>query len=523
MAEGATNAKTQSLLEEITLTGRSGGSEQPEKGLKMPDLPSPSPDLASPHIVSPNVVSPQVISQRVVTQLEFEWSTSPKSRNDTPLLNCLDQAPEPVLSDSVLSDSILSDALPSTRKTRPPELPPPLPSTVVVNAVNVVNEEGTVLHSVNLIDTATAPQPDQAQRILQLEQALDQCQFYINELKFQLVEQQFLEEVLAKTEEAAHVQQQAINSLKQQLQQQEQHQTERQALETENAAIQVALVNAESLNQSYRLELVHLQTHLQKERDAHQQTQQHLNQQLATIQLQLEDKKNEGVRLGTQLAQTEELIKQRTEQLTLLKTRAQQLETDLRTHQDKLSIAEANVQRTKEIVIAQQDVLDTLQQGDGSDSSKNAVIQKMSKSLLQSQNKIEVLESEITSQRLNQAKLQHYSQEWEEKSDISQKRISQLEQQVAEMQEQILQQAQQARELETAVQHWKVRSQTSDNNVNQLKTLVEHIVSDRNFADLEVALSGSATDQWQAAEDSAKLLSSLKVALSGLLASPPSG
>jgi chromosome segregation ATPase len=368
------------------------------------------------------------------------------------------------------------------------------------------------------IDLQPADPPlDQRQRILQLEQALDQCQSYINELKLQLVEQHFLEEVLAKTEEAAHIQQQAINSLKLQLQQQGGNEAQLQELETAKLTIQAELTTAESLNQSYRLEILHLQNHLQQEQEAHRQTQNRFNHELADVQLQLEHKKSEVLRLDTQLSQTEELTQQRTEQLTSLKSRTQQLEADLRTHQQSLHSAEANLQRTKEIVIAQQDVLDTLQQGDGSDSSKNTVIQKMSKSLLQSQNRIEVLETEIVAQRLSQAKFQHYSQEWEEKSDQYQKRTTQLEQQVAEMQEQILQQAQQARELETAVQHWKARGQNSEQNVAQLKAVLEHLVTDRNFADLETALSETSAENWQAVAESARLLNNLKLALSGLL------
>jgi chromosome segregation ATPase len=434
------------------------------------------------------------VNTPVITQLEFELLATECSERDV-------LGDEPQHSVTVVYPALTS--------------PPPLP----LHKMGSSQLESPVEPAVSEAIAVSDPElhPHQNQRILQLEQALDQCQSYINELKLQLVEMQFLEEVLVKTEEAAHIQQQAINSLKQQLQQQGNQETQLLELESANTVIKSSLANAEALNQSYRLELLHLQTHLQQERDAHQQTQRHFAQQLADLQLQLEHKKSEELRLQTQLAQTEELNHQRTEQLATLKSRTQQLEADLRTQQQTLHLTEANLQRTKEILIAQQDVLGTLQQGNGSDSSKNTVIQKMSKSLLQSQNKIEALEAEVNAYRLAQAKLQHYSQEWEEKSEISQKRTSLLEQQVAEMQEQILQQAQQARELETAVQHWKTRGQNSEQNVAQLKEVLEHLLTDHSLADLELALSGSSADHWQAAAASAQLLNSLKAALSSLV------
>jgi hypothetical protein len=433
------------------------------------------------------------VNTSVITQLEFELLATECSERDV-----LGDEPQHLV--TVAYPALTSP--PPLRKMGPPQLESPVKPAVSDPEVSDPELD-----------------PHQSQRILQLEQALDQCQSYINELKLQLVEMQFLEEVLVKTEEAAHIQQQAINSLKQQLQQQGNQETQLLELESTNTVLKSSLANAEALNQSYRLELLHLQTHLQQERDAHQQTQRHFTQQLADLQLQLEHKKSEELRLQTQLAQTEELNHQRSEQLTMLKLRTQQLEADLRIQQQTLHLTEANLQRTKEILIAQQDVFGTLQLGNGSDSSKNTVIQKMSKSLLQSQNKIEALEAEVNAYRLVQAKLQHYSQEWEEKSEISQKRTSQLEQQVAEMQEQILQQAQQARELETAVQHWKTRGQNSEQNIAQLKEILEHLLTDHSLADLELALSGSSADHWQAAAASAQLLNSLKAALSSLVQS----
>jgi chromosome segregation ATPase len=61
----------------------------------------------------------------------------------------------------------------------------------------------------------------QVNRIQSLERALDQSLLVIEELRQQLVNQQFLEDQLAATEEIANIQQQAITQLKQQLAQQQ--------------------------------------------------------------------------------------------------------------------------------------------------------------------------------------------------------------------------------------------------------------------------------------------------------------
>lgn len=62
----------------------------------------------------------------------------------------------------------------------------------------------------------------QNERICNLERALDQSLVSLEELRFQLVEQQFLENQLAATEDIANVQQRAITQLKQQITQQKQ-------------------------------------------------------------------------------------------------------------------------------------------------------------------------------------------------------------------------------------------------------------------------------------------------------------
>jgi DNA anti-recombination protein RmuC len=100
----------------------------------------------------------------------------------------------------------------------------------------------------------------------------------------------------------------------------------------------------------------------------------------------------------------------------------------------------------------------------------------------------------------------------EDGSSTDQKRINQLEQQVAEMQEQILHQAQQSHEFETAVQHWKDRGTNAEQSLSQLKQIIEQLVTDRQLAELELALSGQATDD-ESLTESDRLLRGLKLTL----------
>jgi chromosome segregation ATPase len=353
---------------------------------------------------------------------------------------------------------------------------------------------------------------DQSQRVLQLEQALEQCQLYIDELKAQLVEQKFLEEVLAKTEEASQVQQQAINSLKQQLAHQDILEAQVEELTKNKISFETTIAAAEAKAAADKLELVKLQANLRQAEELQRSAQTIFDQRIAELQAQINQKDNDLKGLHTQLAQAEELTQKRTDQLATLKSRAHKLEADLQEQRQYLSETESHLQRTKEIVAAQQELIHTLQQAGNSDGSKNKVLQNMSKTLLQSQNKIEALEATLANQRLAHAKLQHHTQELEDGSSTDQKRINQLEQQVAEMQEQILHQAQQSHEFETAVQHWKDRGTNAEQSLSQLKQIIEQLVTDRQLAELELALSGQVTDD-ESLTESDRLLRGLKLTL----------
>jgi chromosome segregation ATPase len=318
---------------------------------------------------------------------------------------------------------------------------------------------------------------DQSRRIQQMEQALDQCQIYINELKQQLADQEFLEAVLAQTEEAAHIQQQAINSLRKQLCQQ--NQLEQQILELEQSKqdLQATCIQISTLNETLQTERQDLLAHLQEQQVEAAATLAAFKQKFADLGLRYQAKETESQSLQL-------LANQQSDQIARLHSQVAYLQTEVSDRQYQLNTLESRIQRTKEVIAAQQDIISALQQNQGTESSKNKVIQGMSKTLLNAQTKMEALEAEFSNQRLLHAQLQHYSQEVEQKANEQQKRATQLETQVAEMQEQILQQAQQSREHETAIQHWKDRCHTAEQSVLQFKIILEQIVTERNLGDL---------------------------------------
>lgn len=313
------------------------------------------------------------------------------------------------------------------------------------------------------LGTETAKGSKQTERIRDLEQAVDQCQVYIQELKSQLADQGFLEAQLAATEETAQIQQQAIGTLKAKLAEQENLATELAAVLEHNQVLQTNLSENETQTHTQEGEIQTL-------RDQLNQNQQHLSDRQHLIQ-------------------------------------------DL----------EARLQRTRSALSDQQEIIAALQKTQSPDGEKNKVIQGLSKNLLSLQNKFEALETEYSSQLMLQAKLQHSCQELESHASVYQERIHQLEQQVAEMQEQILQQARQASEYEAAVQHWKDHCLFAEQSVSQLKAVLEQILTDRNL--LELVNAAEAYEQDQAApgtletEDStsARFLKHLKIDLPSFL------
>ncbi|MDG2992060.1 hypothetical protein L3556_14135 [Candidatus Synechococcus calcipolaris G9] len=316
------------------------------------------------------------------------------------------------------------------------------------------------------LPTNISPQDhDQSQdyshkRILHLEQALDQCQSYIQELKQQLSEQRFLEEILAQTEETSHIQQQAILTLKQQLEQQQSCQQEL----SETAAVRESLENI----------LVTAQAEIQ---NLHQEIDD-LTQAQEALEKKLVDSHIHGRQYQHELELVQSQLRQSHDQNSLYQSQIHQLESQLEERQHTLNDLEVRLQRSNGMILTHQDMINALQEAQGSESNKNKVIQGLSKTLLNTQNKLREIDTNYANQHLQQAKLQHYAQEIEDRSSQQQVRIQTLERQVAEMQEQILHQAQLAREQETAVQHWKDRYYASEQMIDQLRCVVAKLLGD---------------------------------------------
>ncbi|MBF2025496.1 MAG: hypothetical protein IGS48_01850 [Oscillatoriales cyanobacterium C42_A2020_001] len=282
----------------------------------------------------------------------------------------------------------------------------------------------------------------QTERIHHLEQALDQSLISLEELRFQLVNQEFLENQLASTEEIANIQQRAITQLKQQLAQQEQALETQQAQRQEQSqSFQLLLQEVETLAEGQQTRLEHLKLQLHRDR-AHR-----LSAPPLTV-LDGEDKQSQ--------ADTQALA----QQLNAHQVTIQQLETEL--HRAHIALQE------------QQTVILRLQQPTTTDpaSSENF----LDNELFTAHCKIQDLETQISKQITTQAILQHTCEELEQARDRYYTRATELESQTAEMQEQILKQAQQASEYETAIQHWKDRYIKSQDFLVRLKSLVEQAV-----------------------------------------------
>ena len=308
----------------------------------------------------------------------------------------------------------------------------------------------------------TSPQ----KRIQLLEQALEQCQLYIDELKSKLMDQAFLEEQLATTEEFSHIQQQAVITLQDQLTNREQIQQELENLRQAKIDLTNRLADKDTSLRFQEAERSKLQDQFAEERTA------------------LERLQDQAERLSLQIQSSQKTAVHETQQRIIAQTTAERLRTQLRECEADIQTLEVQLQQARESHTTQQDIIASLQNSGKSDSHKNQAIQSLSSSLLKSQNKIADLETQLSNQSIVQAQFQHSTQEFAEQAQSFQKRSEELEQQVAEMQEQILHQAQQASEYETAVQHWKDRSFTAEQTIAQMKQILEHVLADRKGPDL---------------------------------------
>lgn len=302
----------------------------------------------------------------------------------------------------------------------------------------------------------------QLERIKDLERALDQSLASLEEVRVQLVDQHFLENQLAATEEIANIQQRAISQLKQQLARQQQAlESQHIQPEEQTQTCQTLLSVIQALAEGQQARLAQLKAQFQLDR-------------LAPLQIQKEvvdpvlAPSTES--LEAQIPQVADL----TRQLANLQHVVEQLETELdRAHHELQD---------------QQAVIDSLRRS--STSQLPLHDSSLDQELFTAHCKIQDLETQISKQITTQAILQHTCQELEQARDRYQTRAAELELQAADMQEQILKQAQQGSEYETAVQHWKDRYLKSQDYLLRLKTLVEQseIHSSNELAELLAAI-----------------------------------
>lgn len=323
---------------------------------------------------------------------------------------------------------------------------------------------------------------NQVERIHHLEQALDQCQGYINELKLQLMNQEFLKDQLAATEEISHIQQQAITALKTQLADREALDKQFTEVTEQQFALEAVLSEVQNTAQVRQGELEQLRIQLAQEQAEAQAAKNQLEQHIDQVQERLAAQQQHTQTLESQEAIAQRLAGSLSNQFEAAQEKVEVLQGHLSDRQTSIIELESQLQRSKAAFAAQQEVLIALQKMQAPGSEKNQVIQGLSRNLLHAHTKIEALETEFSSQLMLQAKLQHSCRELEGQGDRYQKRIHQLEQQIAEMQEQILMQAQQASEYEAAVQHWKDQCLCAEHSVLQLKALLEQILKERNFS-----------------------------------------
>jgi hypothetical protein len=317
-------------------------------------------------------------------------------------------------------------------------------------------------------------------RITQLEQALYQCQLYIDELKQKLVDQEFLEEQLATTESFSHIQKQAIETLKSQVGEQKTLHSE-----LENLKQQLHLINSQ-----YRESEVNAQL-----REAESSS---LKLQMLQSQADLDRVKDKNQQLKAQLESQQSSMVQETQQRIIAQKTAERLRADLNKRDTSVRSLESKLKQAETMLSHREDIIAALQDRNSPDSQKDQFIQGLSSTLLKAQRQITDLENDLSNQSILQVQLQHSTHELEQDSKLTQARSEQLEQQVNDLQEQVLRQAQQSSEYETAIQHWKTRCLEAEDWTSQVAKLWEgqnpQQLSDSASPDLTKTLS--ALSRW---------------------------
>ena len=300
----------------------------------------------------------------------------------------------------------------------------------------------------------------QRDRIHHLECALDQALLVIEELRRQLVNQDFLENQLAATEEVANIQQRAITQLKQQLSQQK-HALEQQSTQSvsQSQSFDHLLSEIEALAEGHQQRLTQFRRYLHRDPSVNG-TAAHPTPLPLSLPVDGYDpavpEPSESISTPTAEAATHRLHEQIADLIQQLSSQHATIEQ----LQHELAVTQAALheQQTRDRLAPDLSLTDS---------------SGLDQELFAAYSKIQDLETQVSRQSTTQAILQHTCQELEQARDRHQTRVTELEQQTAEMQEQILKQAQQASEYETAVQHWKDRFLHSQAYLKQLRQWVE--------------------------------------------------
>jgi len=319
--------------------------------------------------------------------------------------------------------------------------------------------------------TVTEPGKDAAERIHQLEQALDASLNTVRSLQSQLKDQQLLETQLAATEETATLQQQAMAQLKQQVSDQQ------QALEAEliqaqlkDQTIAELFASVEALVQAQQGELSRLKTQLSEDSSAIKLRQKQLEAELAQRQ-------------KAQAAQ-EKQVRQ---------LEAQTLDARNLTSRLEIELAAAH-QEIKAMYAHLSDRAYSIKQLETTLQHSQTLIAEQNSTITALHRQIEALESQLAQQVKIQARLQQSCQELTEDRTQYKARSSELEYQRATLQEQILMQAQQAREYEATIQYWKDHCNISQRQTQQLKEVLHRVLPDARaeLSELLITLQPSA-------------------------------
>ncbi len=290
-----------------------------------------------------------------------------------------------------------------------------------------------------------------------------------------MIDQQFLENQLAATEEISNIQQQAIIRLKLQLAEQQQTLDRQQTVSQDRDSHLNDLLNTmETIAQAQQVELTHLRHKISRDRTEGRTYQNSLERQLEDLQTllahqqhQLGEFESQSVANRIRAGELEVLLAQ-------TQGRLDEVSQTANDHQTEIERLEAELKQARQTIEQQPTLLLDKPTGRNSRTTKGDTA--LQKELAIAQAKVEELETEIARQLTAQAMLQHACQELEDERDRYQARIVELEQQFTDMQEQILRQAQQASEYETAVQHWKDRYFGTQSHALKLKQLLEQLM-----------------------------------------------